>query len=67
MSHNMDIFEETIRHHQSIFMVKIFPILLRPLDCLLHQSRVFRMNSLEDQFHSRCHGWVVLEDSKSFL
>ena len=31
----MDIFEETIRHHQSIFMVKIFPILLRPLDCLV--------------------------------
>jgi hypothetical protein len=67
MSHDVDIFEGTIRHQQATFMVKIFAILRRALDYLFHQGRVFRMNPLE----SKLHGWlrrsVVSEDSKRFL
>jgi hypothetical protein len=63
----MDMLDGTIRHQQAIFMVKILPILRRAFDCLLHERRVFWMNPLEDQFHGRCRGSVVLEDSKGFF
>src|SRR3984957_1807306 len=49
-SHSMDIFDRTIRHQQAIFMVKIFPIVRRALEGLLHEGRVFRVNPLQDQF-----------------
>src|SRR5713101_7607613 len=67
MSHNMDIFDRTIRHHQAIFMIKIPPILRGALDGLFHKGRVFRMNPLENKFHGRYRRSVVLEDSKGFL
>src|ERR1700731_486567 len=67
MSHNMDIFDGTIRHHQAIFMLKILPILRRALDGLLHERRIFRMNPLENKFHGRFRRSVILEDSKGLL
>src|ERR1700676_4827393 len=67
MSHNMDIFDGTIRHHQAIFMLKILPVLRRTLNRLLHQGRVVRMNPLEDKFDGRFRRSVVSEDSKGFL
>ena len=44
----MDMFDRAIRHQQSMFKIKILPILRRALDCLFHESRVFRMNALEN-------------------
>src|ERR1700694_3633924 len=67
MSYDVDVFDRTIRHYQAIFMLKILPILRRTLDGLFHLGRVFRMNTLEHSFHSRCRGSVVLEDSIGFL
>ena len=67
MSHNVDMFDGTIRHQQAIFMFKILSILRRALDGLFHEGRVFRMNPLEKKFHSRFRCSVVLEDSKGFL
>src|SRR5205809_6908699 len=66
-SHNMDMFDGTIRHQQSIFKIKILSILRRALDCLFHLGRVFGMNTLEDIFHGWCRGSVVLKDSIGFL
>src|SRR5258706_9881182 len=66
-SHNMDMFDGTIRHQQPMLKIKILPILRRAFDRLFHLSRVFGMNALEDIFHGWCHGSVVLEDSKRFL
>src|ERR1700674_2572632 len=67
MSHNVDMFDRTIRHHQAIFMLKILSILRSTLNGLFHRGRVFRMNPLEDQFDGRFRRSVVLEDSKGFL
>ncbi len=67
MSHYMDIFDGTIRHHQAIFMIKILPILGRALDGLFHEGRVFRVNPLENEFHGRFRHSVVLEDAKGLL
>src|SRR5229473_6706547 len=36
MSHNVDMFDGTIRHHQAIFMLKILSILRRAIDGLSH-------------------------------
>jgi hypothetical protein len=66
MSHNVDMFDRTIRHHQAIFKVKIISILRRALDDLFHKDRVFRMNSLEDKFGGWFRRSVVLKDSKGF-
>src|SRR5258708_19609031 len=57
----------SIRHQQAMFLFKILPILRREFDSLSYESRVFRMNPLEDQFHGRCRVSVVLEDSKGFF
>jgi hypothetical protein len=67
MSHNVDMPDGTVRHHQAIFMVKVFPIMRRTLECLFHESRVLRMNPLEQTLHGRYGRSVVLEDSKRFL
>src|SRR2546427_1159839 len=67
MSHNVDMFDGTIRHQQAIFMFKILPILRRAFYCLFHERRIFRMNPLENKFNRRYRGSVVLEDSKGFL
>src|SRR5216684_2340487 len=67
MSHNVDMFDRTIRHHQAIFMLKILSILRSTLNGLCHQGRVVRMNPLEDTFDGRYRRSVVLEDSKGFL
>src|SRR5258708_20638638 len=67
MSHNVGMFDRTIRHYQAIFMLKILPILRRALHGLSHQGRVVRMNPLEDKFDGRYRRSVVLEDSKGFL
>src|SRR5262249_62295768 len=67
MSHNVDIFEGTIRHQQATFMRKIFAILRRALDGLFHQGRVFRMHPLESTLHGWLRRAVVSEDAKRFL
>src|SRR5579862_7155957 len=67
MSHDVDMFDRTIRHQQAIFMLKILFILRRALNGLFHRGRVLRMNPLEDQVDGGCRGSVVLEDSKGFL
>src|SRR6267378_1805254 len=67
MSHDMDMFHRAIRHQQSIFKIKILPILRRAVEDLFHKGRVFRMNTLEHTFHGRCRGSVILEDSVGFL
>src|ERR1700676_357642 len=66
MRHNVDMFDPTIRHHQAIFMLKVFSILRRTLNGLFYRGRVFRMNPLEDHFDGRFRRSVVLEDSKGF-
>src|ERR1700676_1140693 len=48
MSHNVDMFHRTIRHHQAIFMLKILSILRRTLNGFFHRARVFRMTPLEE-------------------
>ncbi len=67
MSHHMDMFDGTIRHHQATFMLKIRPILRRAVDRLSHQGRVFLMNPLENEFHGRLRRSVVLENSEGFV
>src|SRR6266436_1976607 len=67
MSHNVDMFDGTIRHQQAMFKIKILPILRRSPDGLSHEGCVFRMNSLEYKFHGRFRQSIVLEDSKGFL
>jgi hypothetical protein len=67
MSHNMDVFDGAIRHHQAIFMLKILPILRRSLNRLFHQGCVVRMNPLEDKFEGWYRRSVVLKDPKGFL
>src|SRR5882762_3577246 len=67
MSHNVDIFDGTIRHQQTMFKIKILPTLRRAPDGLSHEGCVFRMNPLDDLFHARFHRSVVLEDSKGFF
>src|ERR1700676_1599 len=67
MSHNVDMFDRTIRHHQAILMLKILSILRSTLNGLFHQGRVVRMNPLEDKFDGRFRRSVVLKDSKGFL
>ena len=67
MSHYVDKFDGAIRHQQAMFKIKIFPILRRPIDGLLHESCVFRMNPLENKFHGRFRCSVVLENSKGFF
>src|SRR5271157_2255908 len=59
------MFDGIIRHQQAIFLLKVLSILLRPLDCKLHESCVFRMNPLENKLYGRFRRWVGLEDSKS--
>ena len=63
----MDILDGTIWHQQSMFKIKVHPILRSPLDCLFHERHVFRMNPLENKFHLRRRGPVVLKDSKALL
>src|SRR5258705_4291445 len=67
MSHNMDIFDGTIRHQQALLKIKILPVPRRANDCLFHQGRVFRMNPLENKFHGGFRRSIVLEDSKGFF
>src|SRR5882762_9842752 len=67
MSHNVDMFDGTIRHQQSVFKIKVLSILGRALDYLFHKGCVFRMEPLESKFHGRFRSSVVLEDSKGFL
>src|ERR1700676_2681627 len=67
MSHNVDMFDRTIRHNQAIFMLKVLSILRRTLDGLSHQGHVFRMDPLENKFDVGYRRSVVLEDSKGFL
>src|SRR2546426_10000896 len=67
MSHNVDMFDGTIRHQQAIFMFKILSILRRAFYWLFHERRIFRTNPLENKFNRRYRGSVVLEDSKGFL
>ena len=63
----MDILNGTTRHCQAIFMFKILPLPRRVFDCLFHEGGVFGMNPLENKFHSRYRGAVVLEDAKGFF
>ena len=56
-----------IRHQRSMFKINYLPILRRALDCLLHESTVFRMGTLDNEFHGRSCRSVALEDSKGFL
>src|SRR5258706_5109362 len=67
MSNNMEMFDGTIRHPQTIFMLKILAILRRAFDRLFHEGRVLRMNPLEDKFHGRSRRRVILKDSKGLL
>src|SRR6266436_4752328 len=67
MSHNVDMFDGTIRHQQAMLKIKILSILRSAPDGLSHKSCVFRMNPLEDLFDARFHGSVVLEDSIGFF
>src|SRR6266850_5867137 len=55
MSHNVDMFDGTIRHQQPMFKIEVLPILRRALDYLFHKGRVFRMEPLESKFHGRFH------------
>jgi hypothetical protein len=67
VSHDVNVFDGAIRHHQAIFMPKILSILGRAFNCLSHRGRIFRMNPLVDKFHG-CYGRsVVSKDSKSFV
>jgi hypothetical protein len=63
----MDIFDGTIRHQQAIFMLKVFPILRRALEGLLHEGGVFGINPLEKELNGRFRRLIVLEDLKGFL
>src|SRR5262249_24730995 len=68
MSDNMDMFDGTIRHQQSIFKFNlILPPLRHTLDYLFYKGDVFRMNPLENEIHGRFPRPVVLEHSKTFL
>src|SRR6267378_6431237 len=50
-----------------MFKIKILPIPRRALNCLLHESRVLRMNPLQDKLNGRYRASVILEDSKGFF
>ena len=67
MSHHMDVFEGAIRHQQSMFNIKIVPLLRRALEGLLHAGHVIRVGSCEYPFDRGYHRWVVVEDAKGFL
>jgi hypothetical protein len=67
MTHDPHMFDVAIRHQQSMFKIKILPVLQRALDCLFHEGRVLRMSLSENKFHGRFRPSVALEDSKSFL
>src|SRR5260370_26273602 len=67
MSHNMDMFYGTIRHQQSIFVIKILRVPRSPLDCLVHERDIVRMNPFKNKLNSWFRCWVVLEDSIGFL
>src|SRR5882757_6829540 len=67
MSQSVHIFEGTVRHQQTIFMLKILTILRRALDGLFHEGRVFRINPFEKKLHGRFRRLLVLEDLKGFL
>src|SRR3989454_8222071 len=66
MSHNIDVLDRAIGHHQAILMLKIPSILRGALDGISHQGRVVGMNPLEDKLDGRCRRSAVLEDSKRF-
>ncbi len=67
VSYDVDIFDGAIRHHQAIFMLKILPALRRPLNGLFHQGGVFRVHTLEHEFHRRGGRSIVMKDSIGFL
>ncbi len=63
----MDILDGAIRHQQAVLKIKVLSILRRPIDGLLHESFVFRMNPLENKFHGRLRCSGVLENSEGFF
>src|SRR6266478_3160348 len=63
----MNMLDETIRHQQAVFKIKIFPILRRAVDYLFHKGHVFRMKTLKRKLNRRFRRSVVLEDSKGLL
>src|SRR6266850_3462627 len=50
-----------------MFKIKIPLVLRRALERKFHESRIFRMNPLENKFHDRCRRSVVLEDPKGLF
>src|ERR1700680_3619052 len=67
MSHHMDIFDGTIRHHQATFIIKILPILRRALDGLPDEHPVCRVSSLNHQLHRRLRHRIAFKYSKGFI
>ena len=67
MSHGVDVPHRTVRHQQSVFMIKIGSGAGCGIDCPLHRSPIVRMRPLENDFQGWFCRWVTSEDSERFV
>src|ERR1700739_2985772 len=49
-----------------MFKIEIVPLLQHAVEALSYEGRIFRVNPLQNHFHSRFCRWIVLEVSKRF-
>src|SRR5271163_5324930 len=67
MSDNMHMFERTIRHQQSVFIIEILPIARCAMKSLLHENTIFWMHALKDHIKSNGERLAVSKNSETFL
>jgi hypothetical protein len=59
--------DRAIRHHQTVFKIKILLIVFRAINDLLDQSNIVRMDPLENQRERGLDCFVISENSEALL
>src|SRR5260370_35619815 len=67
MEDNEEMLDRAIRHHQTVFKIKILLVVSRTINDLLDQSSIVRMHSLENQRDRRLDCFIISKNSAALL
>ncbi|SRR6266851_3533002 len=67
LRHNVDVFDGTARHHESMFKIEVRAVAGCAIECLSHEDDVVRTNSSEYLFDRRLSRSIESNHSIRFI